>query len=173
MLSVATPVGAGELVAAAAAATVPAVVQPADAAQARAQLLSVIRGGGDESAVLAAIDWLAPFNPTAAPARSPQLEGEWRLLWSSATAEVTKVRCRVFLLVLGATPNPGVVGTARYTLSAAATTRLAHTRLSSWALLHAVSQRRADANSCLSSRHPDASKAYAESKAARDGGSLA
>jgi hypothetical protein len=92
LLSVATPVGAGELGAAAAAA---AVVQPADAAQARAQLLSVIRGGGDEAAVQAAIEWLAPFNPTSAPARSPELQGEWRLLWSSATAEVTKVRTQL------------------------------------------------------------------------------
>ena len=143
LLSVATPVGVvGELGAAgAAAAAVPAVVQPADAAQARAQLLSVIRGGGDEAAVQAAIEWLAPYNPTAEPARSPQLEGEWRLLWSSATAEVTKVRCRVLLCFV----LFGVLGARSVWGGGGCTPRrrrkhspcCSHGTLGSWALLSA------------------------------------
>lgn len=85
MLSVAAPLGLTP----AAFARV-AVAAPADAQQAREQLLAVIRGGGDENQVEEAIAYLLPYNPTDAPARAPQLEGEWRLLWSSATAEVTK-----------------------------------------------------------------------------------
>ncbi|KAK3247394.1 hypothetical protein CYMTET_43106 [Cymbomonas tetramitiformis] len=63
---------------------------PVDAADARAQLIATIKGGGDSAQVQNAIDGLVPYNPTPDPARSPQLEGTWRLLWSSDTAEVTK-----------------------------------------------------------------------------------
>lgn len=40
--------------------------------------------------VVQAIEYIAPFNPTPSPAQAPELQGEWRLLWSSQSAEVTK-----------------------------------------------------------------------------------
>lgn len=64
----------------------------------------VIKSGGGYEDVQAAIDQLVPYNPTANPARVPELQGEWRLIWSSATAEVTKVcahhRVRVRFCIL-------------------------------------------------------------------------
>eukprot|EP00242_Pyramimonas_sp_CCMP2087_P007388 CAMPEP_0198208126 /NCGR_PEP_ID=MMETSP1445-20131203/11526_1 /TAXON_ID=36898 /ORGANISM="Pyramimonas sp., Strain CCMP2087" /LENGTH=155 /DNA_ID=CAMNT_0043881407 /DNA_START=182 /DNA_END=646 /DNA_ORIENTATION=- len=65
-------------------------VQPQTLAEARGQLLDTIARGGGELEMERAIDLLAPFNPTPNPARSPQLQGEWRLLWSSQSAEVTR-----------------------------------------------------------------------------------
>eukprot|EP00240_Pyramimonas_obovata_P014720 CAMPEP_0118933240 /NCGR_PEP_ID=MMETSP1169-20130426/11760_1 /TAXON_ID=36882 /ORGANISM="Pyramimonas obovata, Strain CCMP722" /LENGTH=218 /DNA_ID=CAMNT_0006875979 /DNA_START=343 /DNA_END=999 /DNA_ORIENTATION=+ len=66
------------------------LTEPQTLAEARSQLLDTISAGGDYSEVERAIEYLAPFNPTPNPAQSPQLQGEWRLLWSSQSAEVTK-----------------------------------------------------------------------------------
>lgn len=41
--------------------------------------------GDDE--VIAALRKLAESNPLKAPARSPKIFGEWKLLWASSNAE--------------------------------------------------------------------------------------
>uniref|UniRef100_A0A061RTJ7 Plastid lipid-associated protein/fibrillin conserved domain-containing protein n=1 Tax=Tetraselmis sp. GSL018 TaxID=582737 RepID=A0A061RTJ7_9CHLO len=56
----------------------------------RQQLLDCIASGSDYDEVEAAIRRLTPFNPSPQPAQSEILQGNWKLLWSSQTAEVTK-----------------------------------------------------------------------------------
>ena len=60
-----------------------------DGAATRRQLLDCINAGGAEEDVQEAIRLLAPFNPT--PSLGQSLQGNWKLLWSSDAAEVTKV----------------------------------------------------------------------------------
>mmetsp|Transcript_16685 Transcript_16685/g.23007 ORF Transcript_16685/g.23007 Transcript_16685/m.23007 type:complete len:275 (-) Transcript_16685:90-914(-) len=90
MLSVASATCQLPLMQAGVAMALPAKDPPTSQAEARQQLLETISSGGDSKEVQLAIDNLVPFNPTNEPARSPKLEGEWRLLWSSDVAEVTK-----------------------------------------------------------------------------------
>eukprot|EP00873_Tetraselmis_striata_P002045 jgi/Tetstr1/422309/TSEL_013153.t1 len=61
-----------------------------DGAATRQQLLDCIAAGGDFEEVEAAIQLLLPFNPVPNPVEAGALQGNWRLLWSSQTAEVTK-----------------------------------------------------------------------------------
>lgn len=61
-----------------------------DAAATRQQLLDCIAAGGDFEEVESAIELLLPFNPVPDPVERGTLQGNWKLLWSSQTAEVTK-----------------------------------------------------------------------------------
>ena len=60
-----------------------------DGAATRRQLLDCINAGGAEEDVQEAIRLLAAFNPT--PSLGQSVQGNWKLLWSSDAAEVTKV----------------------------------------------------------------------------------
>eukprot|EP00976_Prorocentrum_cordatum_P108966 1194937-Prorocentrum_minimum.AAC.7 len=55
----------------------------------RGNLLSLIKAGADEDAVLEAIEALVALDPAGGKAGlSGALGGEWELLWCSADAEV-------------------------------------------------------------------------------------
>uniref|UniRef100_A0A7S4FCQ3 Plastid lipid-associated protein/fibrillin conserved domain-containing protein n=1 Tax=Chrysotila carterae TaxID=13221 RepID=A0A7S4FCQ3_CHRCT len=58
----------------------------------------------DADAIAAIVDELAPLNPTAAPARSPLLQGVWRVEWTTEAE----------LLYLTKNGLPGIAGEAAY-----------------------------------------------------------
>jgi hypothetical protein len=65
----------------------------AGAAEARQALLDAIEAKKGDDEVIAALRKLAQYNPLPAPAKSPKIFGEWKLLWASANAEACTLFC--------------------------------------------------------------------------------